>query len=72
MRIFCLSDVYIVLLSPDEALGKVETRSDSSAHTALNCFRCIAYVFECNAVKMTYRTVSKHISISSLRSQTSK
>ena len=53
MRIFCLNDVYIVLLSPDETLSKVETCRDSSAHIALNCFQSIAHVFECNAVKMT-------------------
>ena len=34
-------------------LSKVETRRDSSARIALNCFQSIAYVFECNAVKMT-------------------
>ena len=38
----------------------------------LNCFQCIAYVFECNAVTMTFKTVLKHVSIASLGSQTSK
>ena len=31
----------------------VKMRRDSSAQIALNCFQCIAYVFEGNAVKMT-------------------
>ena len=34
------------------SLSKVETRRDNSARIVLNCFQCIAYVFECKAVKM--------------------
>ena len=35
---------YCRLIRP---LSKVETRRDSLAHIALNCFQCIVYVFEC-------------------------
>ena len=34
-------------------LSKVETRGNSSGQIALSCFQCVAYVLECNAVKMT-------------------
>ena len=52
-------------------LSWIETRRDSSAHIALNCFQSIAYVFERNVVKVTWNCVETR-SISSLRSQTSK
>ena len=41
---------YCRLMRP---LSKVETSRDNSAHIALNCFQCNAYIFECNAVEMT-------------------
>ena len=44
--------IYCVIAS-DKTLSKVETHRDSSAHIILNCFQCIAHVFECNALKMT-------------------
>ena len=40
-------------MPPDETLDKVETRCDSSLHTVLNCFQCIAHVFESKAAQMT-------------------
>ena len=46
MYIMC----YFRMMRP---LSKVETRRDGSAHIVLHGFRCIAYVFECIAVKMT-------------------
>ena len=54
MCIFCLRDVYILCYCRQKRpLSKVETRRNGSAHVALNCFPCIAYAFEYNAVKMT-------------------
>ena len=38
-------------------LSNIKTRRDSSAYIALNCFQCIAYVFEYNAEKMTQHCV---------------
>ena len=42
-----------VIQTGDINVSKVERRRDISAHIVLNCFQCVAYVFECNAVKMT-------------------
>ena len=53
MCMFCLSDVCIVLLLPDETLEQGGKCRHSSGHFGLNCVQCIAYVFECSAMKMT-------------------
>ena len=43
------------------SFSKVEARRDGSAHIALNCFQCVAYVVECNAVKMTKDCVETRV-----------
>ena len=66
MCIFCLSDVYIVLLSPDEILEQGRNASQKLSPYYIKLFSVYSLCFF-NVTPWRWRkTVSKHVSITNI------